>query len=84
MMLQGGTGLKGPSTGAVGGTVEVEVPTGASTVGVNTGSTVLWYPVQDGKAVIPVPSTTPAGQPFVVFVPNSKRPRYLIIEVVEQ
>lgn len=84
MTPQGGVGLKGPSTAPVGGTVEVEVPTGAATVGVNTGSAIVYYPVQDGKAVIPVPPATPPGQPFVVFVPNSKRPRYLIIEVVEQ
>lgn len=84
MIPQGGSGWKVPATGAVGGTVEVEAPNDVQVIAVNTGSSTHYYPVTDGKAVIPVPPTTPAGQPFVVFVPASKKREYFVVMVVDQ
>lgn len=84
MSPQGGSEWKVPSTGSVGGTIVVEPPPGVTTIGVNTGSSVTYYAVTDGKAVIPVPATTPAGQPFVVFATAKKQSLYFVVMVVDQ
>lgn len=83
-MLQGGGSLRGPSTATPGSTIEVSVEAEQQSVLVSTGGgQAKSYPVQNGKAQIPVPAGVAPGQSFWVFVGSGSSIKVLRVEVVE-
>lgn len=80
-MPQGSGGIKGPATASQGSSVEVTISTPDSHVFVSAGGKVSEFPVQDGKATIPVPSGVAPGQSFFVFVGKGPSMQMLRIEV---
>lgn len=82
--MQGQPGLRGPSVGTAGGTVDIEVGANDGAVDVSLGGTRTGsYPVDpSGKATIPLPSVPPGTLVFV-SVGRGARRRVILIEVVE-
>lgn len=82
--MQGGGGIRGPSTGTAGGTIDVQVQGGATEVEVGivggTGSTTL--PVGPGGRVsVPVPPDA-GGHTLYVATKGNAKPSFLRVEVV--
>lgn len=83
-MQQGSGELSGPSTAPTGTTIEVTVTTPDTSVQVIFGDEApRTYPVQDGKAQIPVPPEVPPGGYFRVVVGKRKNFKFLLVEVTE-
>lgn len=83
-MRQGAGEVSGPSSAAPGTTIEVTVSTGDSVVKVTTGSgTPATYPVQNGKAQVPVPPGVSPGGDFWVYVGSGANIKIMRVEVVQ-
>lgn len=82
MILQGGEGIRGPSTAPAGGTVDVEVAGNEPWVWVNFGPgnvTKLKVPPSK-KVTIPVPPNP--GEVFAVTVGKGLNKRSILITIV--
>jgi len=81
--MQGGQAIRGPSTVTAGGTMQVEVGSGSSSLEVNfgPGGETHTIPVPaDGTVTIPIP---PAAGPFVtISVGKGLDRKSIIIEVI--